>query len=437
MQTKDIQDANLQLFYKEYGERSGLFYMGHASVLCVFGGKKILFDPVVLSKPYEDAWTFFPPQIQDSSVFKVDAVIVSHIHQDHYDIEFLRSLDKSVKVIVIGGRSAFEDSLRSNKIQNLQIIEPEKVVEIFNGVYIYGVCHEYNGIDASAVVYNNEFCIYHGNDNYLQPELLKKIQVAVPKIDVACIPYAYIHWYPFLLEFPDEPASVKASECDRLVNMHLEICLTTIRILQPKIMIPFGANILLDDGDAYSPMNLSGKTPYEFKDYALKQDPELSQIIKPMLAGDFCGSGPIKLPLHINWRTNSTDYRNQADKYLKARPAKTIPEWGKIDLKIFIENLNIKLRKISDKLNHNIRIQLNYLGIDLKIEISCLNFKAKWVDKFEDNIQFHLFKLDPIASALWLNGKSFEEIISSRRFNLIRVPNQHNKEILRIVNTIL
>jgi hypothetical protein len=73
----------------------------------------------------------------------------------------------------------------------------------------------------------------------------------------------------------------------------------------------------------------------------------------------------------------------------------------------------------------------------LKIEVNCLNLIANWVDQFEDNVQFHLFSLDPIASGLWLNGKSFEEIISSRRFTLIREPNQHNKEILRIVNTIL
>lgn len=76
--------------------------MGHASVLAVFGGKKILFDPVILSKPYSDSWAFFPAQVADLSVFEVDAVVVSHIHQDHYDLEYLKALDGKAKIVVVG-----------------------------------------------------------------------------------------------------------------------------------------------------------------------------------------------------------------------------------------------------------------------------------------------------------------------------------------------
>ena len=57
--------------------------------------------------------------------------------------------------------------------------------------------HENNGIDASVLVYSDQFSVYHGNDNYCSIEIVEEFQKIVPKIDVACLPYAYIHWYPF------------------------------------------------------------------------------------------------------------------------------------------------------------------------------------------------------------------------------------------------
>ena len=270
--------AGLQQFYREYGNTNGLFYMGHASVMSVFSGKKILFDPVVLSKPYADSWAFFPAQVADQSVFDVDAVVVSHIHQDHYDIEFLKALDRKVKIVVVGGRPSFIEDLQFEGVKNLQIVEPETVTEILEGVCMYGVIHESNGIDSSAIVFNDAFCIYHGNDNYLQPDSLMKFARVGPRIDVACIPYAYIHWYPFRLEYDEGEAAEKLAEGDRLVKMYMDDCLNSIRILKPKLMIPFGANLLLDDGDAYSDINLAVKTPIEFVEYAAQTAPDLSLI---------------------------------------------------------------------------------------------------------------------------------------------------------------
>jgi glyoxylase-like metal-dependent hydrolase (beta-lactamase superfamily II) len=96
---------NLNAFEKRF-PKSGVFYLGHASIMAVLNGRKILFDPIVLSKPYDESWTFYPPQIRDESFHNVDAVVVSHIHQDHYDVEFLKSLAPQAKLIIVGGRPA-------------------------------------------------------------------------------------------------------------------------------------------------------------------------------------------------------------------------------------------------------------------------------------------------------------------------------------------
>ena len=433
-----MPDSNLQAFYLDCGSGNGLYYMGHASVLAIFSGKRILFDPVVLSKPYGDSWVFFPPQIVDASVFEVDVVVVSHIHQDHYDVEYLKAIDGKAKIVVIGGRPSFIAELMSQGLKSLMVVEPETLVEILDGVSIFGVLHETNGIDSSAIVFNDDFCIYHGNDNYLQPEALKKFTSVGKKIQIACIPYAYIHWYPFLMEYGPDQGDFKEIEGRRLVEMYMDDCIASVGILQPEVMIPFGANLLLDDGDVYSAINTAVNTPIEFCEYAARKMPHLAKIIRPMLAGDYCILQNEELQVVIREKLDGDAYRAQAGKFLELRPVKTPnSEWVSIDKNSFIESLQNKVAQMKDFLEDVIRIDMVYLGENLKVEIDCLRHDARWVDEFTEAVKYHHFKLDPIASGYWLNGGRFEEVVGMRRFTLERVPDVYSKDVLRVAGTVI
>ncbi len=427
----------LQQFYARYGQSDGLFYMGHASVLCVFGGYKILFDPVVLSRPYGDAWAFFPPQVRDPSVFDVDAVVVSHIHQDHYDLSFLKALQGRAKVIVIGGRPSFLQDLADNGVQNLHVIAPEVVTEIFGGVSIYGVLHETNGIDSSAIVFNERFCIYHGNDNYLQPASLAKFTQVGPRIDVACIPYAYVHWYPFLLEHDADQAVEIAQEGERLVRMYMDDCLNAIRILQPRAMIPFGANLVLNHGGIYSAINMAVKTPIEFCEYARGQAPDLAAVVQPMLAGDYCGPRDGALDIVIDQSFDGSSYRQSAEVFLASIPP-TEPgaQDAAMDEQAFLRLLNQRLQAITAPQRHMVRIELQRANGPHRLEIDCAVREARWVQSYTEGIDYHHFKLDPVSSGVWLGGGRLEEVIGTRRFTLRRVPNVYSKSILRLVSTV-
>jgi hypothetical protein len=57
----------------------------------------------------------------------------------------------------------------------------------------------------------------------------------------------------------------------------MDDCLNSMRILQPKLVIPFGAKLLLDDGDAYSEINLAVKMTIEFVEYAVQKDPDFAK----------------------------------------------------------------------------------------------------------------------------------------------------------------
>jgi len=436
--TPGVENQALRQFYATYGQSNGLFYMGHASVLAVFGGKRILFDPVVLSKPYGDSWAFFPPQIQDPSVFEVDAVVISHIHQDHYDLQFIKALVGKAKIVVIGGRPSFLKDLVDNDVKGLCVIDPEVVTEIFDGVSIFGVLHETNGIDSSAIVFNDKFCVYHGNDNYLQPSSLRKFTQIRPEIDVACIPYAYVHWYPFLLEHDKHEATAIAQEGDRLVRLYMDDCLNSIRVLKPRVMIPFGANLLLNHGGLYSAINMAVRTPVEFCEYANSHAADLADLVKPMLAGDYCSvvDGVLNVVTERNF--DGETYRRSAQKFLAGvRPVQGDGAHGATDPQVFLETLNYRLQAFTAPESHIVRVDLQDAGGTSKLEIDCAAREAHWVQTYNEGIDYHHFKLDSVSSSAWLRGGRLEEAIGTRRFTLRRVPNSYSKSILRLVSTVL
>lgn len=431
-------NQRLQQFLEQYGDSDGVLYLGHAAILAVIGGKKILFDPIIESQPYGDSWVFFPPQLDDKALYDVDAVIVSHIHQDHYDLPFLRRLKPSVVVAIVGQRPSFEADIQANAGRPVTIIAPETVTELLDGVFVYGVTHESNGIDSSVIAYNERFCVYHGNDNYLQPASMAKFTGVGVGIDVACIPYAYIHWYPFLMEYAPGHEHEKQAESERLVNMYQDDCLDVIGILKPKLVIPFGANLLIDDGDMRSDINMAVRTPVEFAAYARQRQPELAPVVLPMLAGDYAGKPGGELAVDMARVYSIDEYRDAADDFLRARPQKTVPaERGPADLQQFIGVLNQRLAGGGAPIDNLLQFELDDRGQAVLVEIDCLNYQARLVERFTGERPVHRFRLDQVSSAEWLGGKRFEEVIGMRRFTLRREPNLYLPDVLKIVNTVV
>lgn len=437
--------TELKQFLAEYGNGDGVFYLGHAGILAVLNGRKILFDPIVESQPYGDSWVFYPPQVDDALLYEVDAVVVSHIHQDHYDKRFLRKLKPSVKIVIVGGRPSFIADITAKVSHDVTVIAPETVTQLFDGVHLYGVIHESNGIDASMIAYSERFCVYHGNDNYLQPASMTKFTQVGRAIDVACIPYAYIHWYPFLMEYPAGQEHEKEAEAERLVNVYMDDCVNVIGILQPKVVIPFGANLLIDDGNMHSDINMAVRTPIEFVDYARARLPaEQRDVVKPMLAGDYCGLDGDALRITIAHEFSADEYRAAADSFLQARPPKT-PRAGaaNVDLEAFLATVNARLqdsalvdaqRKPVDNL---LQFELQGEHGLLRVEVDCLDYRARIVDAFTEGRALHRFRLDAVSSAEWLSGKRFETIIGMRRFTLLRQPNLYLPDVLKIANTVI
>ena len=96
----------------------GLFYIGHASILVRLNNKKFIFDAIEQTNFYNNSWCFFPSQLMDKRLLDIDGAFVSHIHQDHYDPNFLRKLQKKkVPIYILDGRDHFKKTLRKENIK--------------------------------------------------------------------------------------------------------------------------------------------------------------------------------------------------------------------------------------------------------------------------------------------------------------------------------
>ena len=439
MHTKIIDSVNrknndLTLFLKSKDD--GVFYTGHASILVRLNNKKYLFDYINNTNFYNNSWIFFPNQILDNRLYDIDGIFVSHIHQDHYDPSLLRKFQKKkIPIYILDGRESFKKTLRKEKIK-VKYIPVKKKTFINKNTWVYGCLHEYNDIDSSMLISNNNLSVYHGNDNFITQKSLKPFKKRVGKVDVGCIPFAYINYYPYLLNGISKSHS--KSEGKRIENLFMDYGVIQTRILKPKIVIPFGSNLFHIDNPK-SEMNKAVATPVDFVNYAMRNHKKSSSNYKTMLSGSFCLKKNDKLKLNYE-KINKKTFNNELVKFTNKKK--------KLQKKnIFLKKINIdkkklsiiakKIKKNKNKLDHNIVISSkskkgNKIIINLKFD----NVKLINQKKIPENS--HYFIIEDKEFYLWINNKiTFEEVLGTRRFRYHRNPNIYRVEINQIYTNFL
>tara|TARA_B110000858_G_scaffold123763_1_gene141118 strand:+ start:401 stop:1720 length:1320 start_codon:yes stop_codon:yes gene_type:complete len=414
----------------------GVFYTGHASILVRLNKKKYLFDYINNTNFYRNSWIFFPNQIIDNRLFDVDGVFVSHIHQDHYDPNLLRKFQKkNIPIYILDGRPGFKNSLKKERIK-AKYIQVKKKTYINKDTWVYGCLHEYNDIDSSMLISNNKLSVYHGNDNFITNKTLIPFKKKVGSIDVACIPFAYINYYPYLLNGISK--EINKSEATRIENLFMNYGIQQSRILKPKIIIPFGSNLFHLDNPKCE-MNRGVATPSDFVNYAKKKDKSFYKNYKTMLSGSFLLKKDNKIKLSYEeisqkkFNNELIKFTNKKKKLAKKNKKIKIININKIKLKVICE----KIKKNKNKVNHNIVVSPKSKK-DTKIIINLRNDTVIQVKQTKIPEKCHYFIVEDNEFNLWLNNKiTFEEVLGTRRFRYNRNPNIYRVEINQIYTNFL
>ena len=414
----------------------GVFYLGHASILVRLNGKKFLFDFIHNMNFYRNSWIFFPNQILDKRLLNVNGIFVSHIHQDHYDPVLLTKFNKlKVPIYILDGRENFISTLKKEKIK-FNLIPRNKKIFIDNTIWVYGCLHEYNDIDSSLVISNNNLTVYHGNDNFITEKSLIPLKKKVGKIDIACIPFAYINYYPYLLNSLSRKVMLR--EGRRLENLFMNYGIKQSKILKPSVVIPFGSNLFHID-DPKSDMNKAVATPVDFVNYAQSKNKRAKNIYKTILSGDYC----LKINNKIKCKYQNIRKKEFNDKLIKFTLSKKKIIKNINDIKIvefnntIKKNIQRKIKKNPNKLDHNLVISSKSKQ-NKKIIINLKNDKVSYLIDNKLPFNSHYFILEDNEFNLWVKNKiSFEEVLGTRRFRYERYPNVYQVKINQIYTNYL
>lgn len=448
---KNWADSNIgtKMFFNH--ENDGFFYTGHASILVRLSGKRILFDPVVKSKPYGNKWVFFPENQFSEAVSGIDAVFVSHIHQDHYDVNFLKSISTNIPIFILDGRPQFEASLVSNNIKH-RVIKSFEIVEVFEGVFVYGILNRQNGVDSSCIIFNSETKFYHGNDNYCSLTDLRDARELVGSVDFGFIPFAYINWYPGLIG--SLSCSEKRAESRRLVQAHCDIAIAQAEILGVKKMVPFGAN-LFQKVDAFSDSAREILCPAEFVSYCRNRTTRPEFDLAELYAGDWAirTSAGFVINRCLNFR-DGDEFRFKLNQYLTSFDDADLdqepqssddPSISITTADVQIELLSDRWERICDSATESFIFRRDLLESDGVVAVifeanrpSVRVVTAKDKSFLENIDRYHMLIVPPAMLRKYVSGKvSAENIIGSRRFLMVREPEGYRPESLKIISTTL
>lgn len=170
-------------------------WIGHATVLMRLGTKTVLADANFSNHQ------FLYPRLTAASckpgdLAGVDVALVSHLHNDHYDVAGLRALPSHPPVIYPAGAQRYARGVPG---EHLFLGSWESVER--DGVRITAVpARHVGGRFALDALWNHSFtgyiveadgrAAYFAGDTGYDPELFKEIGRRFPKIDVAFIPIA-------------------------------------------------------------------------------------------------------------------------------------------------------------------------------------------------------------------------------------------------------
>lgn len=221
-----------------------LTLIGHATVLVELDGVRLLTDPLLRGRvTFLRAQPGSPAPVE---LGRLDAVLLSHFHRDHYDPASLRRLDPETPVVGPPGTAGRVGKLGFHRVTELSPGESVAVGDV--SVRATKALHgrlpaRFRGVALGFLVAGSER-LYFAGDTDLFPELA---ELAGEGVDVALLPVG--GWGPRLGAGHLDP--LRAAQAARLVRPRVAIPIHW-GYLRPVGLGPLRPRYLTEPGEAFA-----------------------------------------------------------------------------------------------------------------------------------------------------------------------------------------
>ena len=420
-------------------------YFGHVSIFVQTDNVSIVTDPWLHKNgAFKASWFQFPDntEIDFSWVKDLDYVCLSHEHQDHYDINFLKTLNEKTKIVTASfNNKRFIKHLRNNL--NNEIIEVNhKDTLLLGDVKYTPIVQVPMGVEDSAMIFDTgEEVIMNFND--MKPSH-KDLDWVNDNYDVTYLfkQFSGASWYPLLYDYSKEEMH---NLCRDKRLFKYKVIVDVIKKLNPKVYIPCAGPPCFLNEEVFEVNLLEENTfPTQADIYRFfeEEHPEIAKKTAVLMPGDSIPTGAdIKEMTEENLKEECfTNKREYLVKYKKRRDDiidKTLSEIENVNYSLLDKCIKYfyPLMFSAKQLCHNIggSILLNIFGeIEEKIVVDFGNkLNRNSIRYFDKDNYFYEFTIEGKHLNQVLDKKiTWEDLFLSLRFTVKRDPDEYSEHLM-------
>jgi L-ascorbate metabolism protein UlaG (beta-lactamase superfamily) len=218
--------------------------ISHACVLVETRDCKILADPWLVGRAFNESWTLFPaPRFDESMLDDVDFLWISHEHPDHFNVPTLRSFPESFRsrVTVLfqqnNSRKMFEAFERLG-YSNHRALPHRKVVSLSETTEVY--CYQVGQMDSCLGIRDPSGTVVNANDAYTNRFDTRRIRQDFGAPDVLLNQFS-IAGYGGFEDVENHLPAMADGHLDHMVQTHEQ--------LGAGVTIPFASFVLFSSED--------------------------------------------------------------------------------------------------------------------------------------------------------------------------------------------
>lgn len=340
--------------------------LNNATIYVKTSDYSLLIDPWLIGDLYKGAWSPYSRTTDLNFLAQIDCVFISHIHEDHWDLNTLDKVSKSAKIILpnLIVNRVIEKRLKSIGFNQIEFAELGENIALNNsltirtipplnafaqdlGMYEQGYEYDATNIDTSVLLTDEQSDSSHLFLCDNSPYDLNRLGLG--DINLTTI------WYPFNSYAMDYPVcyenitkSERAKIHDEMHKKRIESTVAAIAKLRPKYCFPHSADFVLN-----------GPVSDEFGEYVREDFMDRKKVAKKYgllltniaTQSEYLDAGDIMV-------VSNGDISIQRNKfsYSKVQPIRDIP-----DLKTeIIENLESSLIDSFDRMLERVeRFEIN------------------------------------------------------------------------------